>query len=104
MLSSIRGTNRVRRFNYLSPEEASGSEAPIAANTADDGLKAFVAMVQPSLFGLRADHRSHRRSYGDHLLLQAMYTVRSKRMLMEQLEYNLPRADRNLIFPAVQSV
>ena len=77
-------------FSYLSPEERVPEKHPLRPIRliVDDALKSLSATFSQlySAFGrpsippeklLRA------------LLLQVLYTVRSERMLMEQLEYNL---------------
>jgi len=77
-------------FSYLSPEERVPASHPLRRirTMVDEGLKALSPTFKRmySTFGrpsippeklLRA------------LLLQVLYTVRSERMLMEQLEYNL---------------
>ena len=83
-------TQQSSMFSYLSPEERVPAKHPLrpVRRMVDDALKAlspsFSKLYSP--FGrpsippeklLRA------------LLLQVLYTVRSERMLMEQLEYNL---------------
>ena len=77
-------------FSYISPEE----RVP-----ADHALRQIRGMVDVALKGLS---RSFSRMYADWgrpsiapekllraLLLQVLYSIRSERMLMEQLEYNL---------------
>src|SRR3954464_15450577 len=77
-------------FSYLSPEQ----RVPL-----DHPLRAVRTMVDGALKGLS---RSFTHLYADWgrrsiaperllraLLLQVLYSVRSERMLMEQLEYNL---------------
>jgi transposase len=88
----MRGTDTQQSsmFSYLSPEERVPANHPLRPIRlmVDDGLKAlspsfsrlYSAFGRPSIPPeklLRA------------LLLQVLYTVRSERMLMEQLEYNL---------------
>ena len=88
----MRGTDTQQSsmFSYLSPEERVPVDHPLRAIRimADVALKALSPAFSGlySVFGrpsippeklLRA------------LLLQVLYTVRSERMLMEQLEYNL---------------
>jgi transposase len=83
-------TQQSSMFSYLSPEERVPARHPLRPIRlmVDDGLKAlspwfnrlYSAYGRPSIPPeklLRA------------LLLQVLYTVRSERMLMEQLEYNL---------------
>ena len=77
-------------FSYVSPEERVPADHP---------LRPIRSMVDVALIGLS---RSFGRLYIDWgrpsiapekllraLLLQVLYTIRSERMLMEQLEYNL---------------
>jgi transposase len=77
-------------FSYLSPEERVPAKHP---------LRPIRLLVDDALKSLSADFS---RLYSAHgrpsippekllraLLLQVLYTVRSERMLMEQLEYNL---------------
>src|SRR5213080_796900 len=88
----MRGTDTQQSsmFSYLSPEERVPEKHPLRPIRllVDDALKAlsptfsqmYSAFGRPSIPPeklLRA------------LLLQVLYTVRSERMLMEQLEYNL---------------
>ena len=83
-------TQQSSMFSYLSPEERVPAKHPLRPirRMVDDALKAlspsfsrlYSAFGRPSIPPeklLRA------------LLLQVLYTVRSERMLMEQLEYNL---------------
>src|SRR5271155_5391326 len=83
-------TQQSAMFSYVSPEERVPSDHP---------LRPIRTMVDVVLKGLS---RSFGRLYIDwgrpsippekllrSLLLQVLYTVRSERMLMEQLEYNL---------------
>src|SRR4026208_601308 len=92
MFQPMRGTDthQSSMFSYLSPEERVPANHPLRPIRlmVDDALKAlspsfsqlYSAFGRPSIPPeklLRA------------LLLQVLYTVRSERMLMEQLEYNL---------------
>jgi transposase len=92
MFHPMRGTDTQQSsmFSYLSPEERVAANHPLRPIRlmVDDALKAlspafsrlYSAFGRPSIPPeklLRA------------LLLQVLYTVRSERMLMEQLEYNL---------------
>src|SRR6059036_2232603 len=83
-------TQQSSMFSYLSPEERVPAKHPLRPIrlTVDEALKAlspgfsrlYSAYGRPSIPPeklLRA------------LLLQVLYTVRSERMLMEQLQYNL---------------
>jgi|HubBroStandDraft_2_1064218.scaffolds.fasta_scaffold167276_1 transposase len=77
-------------FSYLSPEDRVPAEHPLRPIRlmADEALKAlspvfnrmYAAWGRPSI----APEKLLRA-----LLLQVLYTIRSERMLMEQLEYNL---------------
>ncbi len=77
-------------FSYISPEERVPAEHPLRPirEMADVALKAlspvfdrmYVAFGRPSI----APEKLLRA-----LLIQVLYTVRSERMLMEQLQYNL---------------
>jgi transposase len=83
-------TQQSAMFSYLSPEERVPVEHPLrpVRLMADVALEAlspvfngmYVAFGRPSI----APEKLLRA-----LLLQALYTIRSERMLMEQLEYNL---------------
>jgi transposase len=83
-------TQQNAMFSYVSPEERVPADHP---------LRSIRTMVDAALKGLS---RSFTRMYADWgrpsiapekllraLLLQALYSIRSERMLMEQLEYNL---------------
>ena len=77
-------------FSYLSPEERVPAKHPLRPIRlmVDDALKA----LSPAFSGLYSAYG--RPSIPPEkllraLLLQVLYTVRSERMLMEQLEYNL---------------
>src|SRR6201984_190861 len=83
-------TQQGAMFSYLSPEQ----RVPV-----DHPLRPIRDMVDVALKGLS---RSFTRLYADWgrpsiapekllraLLLQVLYSIRSERMLMEQLEYNL---------------
>src|SRR4051812_27128278 len=91
-VSTMRGTDTQQSsmFSYLSPEERVPANHPLRPIRlmVDDALKAlspsfsrlYSAFGRPSI----APEKLLRA-----LLLQVLYTVRSERMLMEQLEYNL---------------
>src|SRR5262245_50407056 len=83
-------TQRSAMFSYLSPEQRVPADHP---------LRQIRAMVDVALKGLS---RTFNRIYVDFgrpsiapekllraLLLQVLYSIRSERMLMEQMEYNL---------------
>ena len=83
-------TQQSAMFSYVSPEERVPADHP---------LRPIRKMVDAALKGLS---RSFQRMYADWgrpsiapekllraLLLQVLYSMRSERMLMEQLEYNL---------------
>jgi transposase len=83
-------TQQSAMFSYVSPEERVAADHP---------LRPIRKMVDAALKGLS---RSFQRMYADWgrpsiapekllraLLLQVLYSIRSERMLMEQLEYNL---------------
>jgi transposase len=88
----MRGTDTQQNamFSYLSPEQRVPADHP---------LRRIRVMVEEALKGLS---RAFNRIYSEYgrpsvppekllraLLLQLLYTIRSERMLMEQLEYNL---------------
>src|SRR5690349_8925329 len=88
----MRGTDTQQSsmFSYLSPEERVPEKHPLRPIRliVDDALKA----LSPTFSQLYSDFG--RPSIPPEkllraLLLQVLYTVRSERMLMEQLEYNL---------------
>ena len=77
-------------FSYLSPEERVPKDHPLRA------IRALVDRVLKELSGQFATLYSHtgRPSIAPEkllraLLLQVLYTIRSERLLMEQLDYNL---------------
>jgi len=88
----MRGTDTQQSsmFSYLSPEERVPAKHP---------LRPIRLLVDDALKSLSADFSRLYSAYGRPsippekllraLLLQVLYTVRSERMLMEQLEYNL---------------
>src|SRR6516164_9819457 len=92
MFQPMRGTDTQQSsmFSYLSPEERVPANHPLRPIRLmdDDALKA----LSPAFSGLYSAFG--RPSIPPEkllraLLLQVLYTVRSERMLMEQLEYNL---------------
>ena len=56
---------------------------------ADAALKELSARFERDVSPRRAGRRFRRRSLLRAMLLQVLYTIRSERMLMEQLDYNL---------------
>src|SRR3954453_11182844 len=83
-------TQQSSMFSYLSPEERGPASHPLRRirPMVDEALKA----LSPAFKGLYSTFG--RPSIPPEkllraLLLQVLYTVRSERMLMEQLEYNL---------------
>jgi transposase len=88
----MRGTDTQQSamFSYLSPEQRVPADHP---------LRRIRVMVDSALIGLSRDFSRLYSKYGRPsvapekllraLLLQILYSVRSERMLMEQLEYNL---------------
>jgi transposase len=77
-------------YSYLSPEQRVPSDHPLRS------VRQITDTVLAQLSGLFSDMYSDvgRRSIPPEkllraLLLQVLYTVRSERMLMEQLQYNL---------------
>src|SRR3954454_15930419 len=92
MFQPMRGpdTQQSSMFSYLSPEERVPATHPLRPirQMVDDALKA----LSPTFAGLYSAYG--RPSIAPEellraLLLQVLYTIRSERMLMEQLEYNL---------------
>ena len=92
MFQPMRGTDTQQSsmFSYLSPEERVPANHPLRPirQMVDEALKA----LSPAFSGLYSAFG--RPSIPPEkllraLLLQVLYTVRSERMLMEQLEYNL---------------
>jgi transposase len=83
-------TQQSAMFSYLSPEQRVPADHP---------LRRIRVMVEEALKGLSREFSRMYSEYGRPsvppekllraLLLQALYTIRSERMLMEQLEYNL---------------
>ena len=78
-------------FSYVSLEE----RVPHGPSAAGDsphhrpGARAALAAVRRAVCQFRPAVDSRRRSCCARLLLQALYTIRSERQLMEQLDYNL---------------
>jgi transposase len=85
-----RDTQQTAMFSYLSPEQRVPADHP---------LRPIRKMVDLALKGLSPAFNQMYAAFGRPsiapekllraLLLQVLYTVRSERMLMEQLEYNL---------------
>jgi len=74
-------------FSYVRLETASRDHPLRAVRTLIDEARTTVAETSTALRARR--RRRSRRSGCCGLLLQAFYTVRSERQLMEQLNYNL---------------
>jgi transposase len=92
MFQPMRGTDTQQSsmFSYLSPEERVPANHPLRPIRwmVDDALKA----LSPSfsrLYAVFGRPSIPPEKLLRALLLQVLYTVRSERMLMEQLEYNL---------------
>src|SRR5471030_2090958 len=85
-----RDTQQTAMFSYLSPEQRVPADHP---------LRPIRKMVDLALKGLSPAFEQMYAAFGRPsiapekllraLLLQVLYTVRSERLLMEQLEYNL---------------
>src|SRR5438270_6045861 len=88
VLEQMRGTDTQQSgmFSYLSPEERVPERHP---------LRAIRRMTDEVLQGLSAKFDELYSATGrpsiapEKLLLQILYTIRSERLLMEQLQYNL---------------
>ena len=77
-------------FSYISPEEACPHRSPVATDSQDGGRdsEGDVAEVREAVLRCGAPvDRSERLLRS--LLLQVFYSVRSERMLIEQLQYNM---------------
>lgn len=92
MFQPMRGTDiqQSSMFSYLSPEERVPANHPLRPirRMVDDALKA----LSPSfsrLYSVLGRPSIPPEKLLRALLLQVLYTVRSERILMEQLEYNL---------------
>jgi transposase len=77
-------------FSYLSPEERVPASHPLRAvrTMVDVALKALSGVFEELYSGTGRPSIAPEKLLRA-LLLQILYTVRSERMLMEQLEYNL---------------
>jgi len=88
----VRGSDRQQSamFSYLSPEERVPANHPLRAVRAmvDQALKALSGVFE-ELYSATGRPSIAPEKLLRALLLQILYTVRSERMLMEQLEYNL---------------
>src|ERR1700710_2880762 len=85
--------NDVRRdglFSYVRPESRIPSNHPLRLirNVADEALKALDAQFA-ALYSKEGRPSIPPEQLLRALLLQAFYTIRSERQLMEQLNYNL---------------
>src|SRR3954471_17700497 len=82
--------NQNAMFSYLSPEDRVPADHPLRATRqmCDEALRSltscFAGLYSPLGRRSIAPEKLLRA-----LLLQVLYTIRSERMLMEQLEYNL---------------
>ena len=77
-------------FSYLSPEQRVPADHPLRAIRAltDDALRSMSAQFE-RLYSAMGRPSIPPEQLLRALLLQVLYTVRSERLLMEQLEYNL---------------
>src|SRR5260370_9994679 len=92
MFQPMRGTDTQQSwmFSYLSPEERVPANHPLRPIRlmVDDALKALSPSFSRLYSAFGRPSIPPEKLLGA-LLLQVLYTVRSERMLMEQLEYNL---------------
>ena len=83
-------TQQSTMFSYLSPEERVPASHPLRPiRLLVDRVLARLQAVRGRCTPAPAARRLRRRKLLRALLLQVLYTIRSERMLMEQLEYNL---------------
>jgi len=77
-------------FSYISPEERVPTDHPLRAirETVDGVLKGLSPLFE-SLYSRMGRPSIAPEKLLRALLLQVLYTVRSERLLMEQLDYNL---------------
>src|SRR6266542_5544938 len=77
-------------FSYLSPEQRVPSDHPLRAiRQITDRILAKLSRVFREMYSDMGRRSIPPERLLRALLLQVLYTVRSERMLMEQLEYNL---------------
>jgi transposase len=77
-------------FSYLSPEQRVPSDHPLrAVRQMADIILAQLTQVFSKMYSDIGRRSIPSEKLSRALLLQVLYTVRSERMLMEQLEYNL---------------
>ena len=77
-------------FSYLSPEQRVPSDHPLrAVRQMADTVLAQLSQVFSKMYSGIGRRSIPPEKLLRALLLQVLYTVRSERMLMEQLEYNL---------------
>jgi transposase len=77
-------------FSYLSPEQRVPSDHPLrAVRQMADAILAQLSQVFSKMYSDTGRRSIPPEKLLRALLLQVLYTVRSERMLMEQLEYNL---------------
>src|SRR6202050_3735685 len=77
-------------FSYLSPEQLVPSDHPLrAVRQMADTILAQLTQVFSKMYSDIGRRSVPPEKLLRALLLQVLYTVRSERMLMEQLEYNL---------------
>src|SRR5881296_1772141 len=77
-------------FSYLSPEQRVPADHPLrAVRQMADTILAQLSLVFSKMYSDIGRRSIPPEKLLRALLLQVLYTVRSERMLMEQLEYNL---------------
>src|ERR1700750_2650229 len=83
-------TQQSAMFSYISPEDRVPANHPLrpVREMADVALKALSPIFNRMYVAFGLPSTAPEKLWGA-LLLQFLYTIRSERMLMEQLEYNL---------------
>jgi transposase len=77
-------------FSYLSPEQLVPSDHPLRAiRLLTDTILTQLSQVFSGMYAKFGRRSIPPEKLLRALLLQVLYTVRSERMLMEQLEYNM---------------
>jgi len=77
-------------FSYLSPEQRVPSDHPLRAiRLLTDTILAQLSQVFSGMYAKLGRRSIPPEKLLRALLLQVLYTIRSERMLMEQLEYNM---------------